>query len=87
MLAQRTFTEIANFSRGKKEKKDTMKSAKKIFGNWTKCLQRKAFNKWRVSQYHLLTEQIAATRMEAKDTYSDNNEQMTRAFKHYAAVK
>ena len=64
-----------------------MRSAKKIFGNWTKCLQRKAFNKWRVSQYHLLTEQIAATRMQAKVSNSDNKEHMIRAFKHYAAVK
>jgi hypothetical protein len=48
---------------------------------------RRAFNKWRVTNFHQLVEQIAATKDNAKDTYAENNEHMTRAFKHYASVK
>lgn len=38
------------------------KGSTKIFDLFNKCLVRRAYNKWRVSNYHLLKEKIQATK-------------------------
>lgn len=56
MLAQRTFTEIKDFSRANETAKGVAKGSKCIFNLWHRCLLRKAYNKWRVSNYAMLRE-------------------------------
>lgn len=58
MLATRTFNEIKDFSRANQTAKGIARGSKRIFDLWNKCLLRRAYNKWRMSNYHLLKEEI-----------------------------
>lgn len=87
MLAQRTFTEIKDYSRDRHHSKQTAAAAKRIFGFWTKCLERRAFNKWRVINYHRLVEQIAETKEHAGDNKDDFELKLARAHAQFTKTK
>lgn len=86
MLAQRTFTEIKDFSRDRDYTRRLDAGSGKLFRGWSRCLCRRAFNKWRVSNFHLLKEQIADTKLLANGDKDKFERRLEKARGHFADV-